>query len=150
MGPNFQLAKICAGDYPGADCENMRSAKIILSPYVQSTTHIVKARSVSRAQSSPSIVQKTADGGATGLGQLGDAPSHAGCILCHGPRGEHRQRERQSADLAVPQPLRQRVRGLVAPDVVQDPERELHRFNMTARTCTCAACAACAWACLYA
>ena len=28
-----QLAKICTGYYPGADCENMRSAKIILSPY---------------------------------------------------------------------------------------------------------------------
>ena len=30
-----QLAKICTGDYPGADCENMHSAKIILSPYGQ-------------------------------------------------------------------------------------------------------------------
>ena len=34
-----QLAKICNGDYPGADCENMRSAKIILSPYAPSATH---------------------------------------------------------------------------------------------------------------
>ena len=28
-----QLAKLCTGDHPGADCENMRSAKIILSLY---------------------------------------------------------------------------------------------------------------------
>ena len=32
---NRPNAKICTGDYPGADCENMHSAKIILSPYGQ-------------------------------------------------------------------------------------------------------------------
>ena len=30
-----QLAKICTGDHRGADCKNMRSAKIILSPYAR-------------------------------------------------------------------------------------------------------------------
>ena len=31
---NRPNAKICTGDYPGADCENMHSAKIILSPHM--------------------------------------------------------------------------------------------------------------------
>ena len=32
-GPTCELRKYALETYPGADCENMRSAKIILSPY---------------------------------------------------------------------------------------------------------------------